>query len=94
MAASYDEGIVKFTELLDTPPTVTTTGPDVAFAGTGAEIDVADHDVGAASVPLNDTVLDPGVKPKFVPVIVTVAPGGACVAESVVMEAKLKMQPD
>ena len=35
---------------------------------------VIDHDVGVAATPLNVTALVPWVDPKFVPVIVTVAP--------------------
>jgi hypothetical protein len=57
--------------------TVTTTLPLVAPAGTGATIDVALQEVGAAAVPLNVTVLVPWVAPKFVPMIVTAAPTGA-----------------
>lgn len=50
---------VKLTALLDTPPTVTTTLPVVAPAGTGAVMLVALQLVGGAVVPLNFTVLDP-----------------------------------
>jgi hypothetical protein len=65
---------VKFTPLLATPPTVTTTFPVVAPAGTAATILVALQLVAAAAVPLNVTVLVPCVPPKFAPVIVTDAP--------------------
>jgi len=65
---------VKADALLAMPPTVTTTFPVVAPAGTGATIDVALQLVGVAVVPLNLTVLVPCVLPKFVPVIVTEAP--------------------
>ena len=57
--------------LLATPPTVTTTFPFVAPAGTVVTIEVAFQLVVVASVVLNLTV---PVVPKFVPVIVTVAP--------------------
>ena len=56
------------------PPTVTTTLPVVAPAGTGATMLVALQLVGVAAVPLNVTVLVPCVAPKFVPVIVTEVP--------------------
>jgi hypothetical protein len=56
---------------LATPPTVTTTGPVVAPAGTGTRMLAADHVVGVAAVPLNVTMLVPCVAPKLVPVIVT-----------------------
>src|SRR5262245_17682592 len=56
---------------LGTPPTVTTTLPVVAPAGTGTAMLVADQLVGVAVVPLNLTVLVPCVAPKFVPAIVT-----------------------
>jgi hypothetical protein len=57
--------------LLATPPTVTTTFPVVAPVGIVAVIDVAPQLViVVAAVPLNVTVLEPCVEPKFVPVIV------------------------
>jgi len=65
---------VKLTPLLATPPTVTTTFPVVAPAGTGATILVALQLVGVAVVPLNVTVFVPCVAPKFAPAIVTEAP--------------------
>jgi hypothetical protein len=65
---------VKLAPLLDTPPTVTTTFPLVAPAGTAAVTVVALQLVGTAAIPLNVTVLVPCVAPKFVPVIVTEAP--------------------
>src|SRR5947209_6209093 len=65
---------VKLTALLATPPTVTTTLPVVAPAGTGAIMLVALQLVGAAAVPLNVTVLVPCVAPKFAPAIVTDVP--------------------
>jgi hypothetical protein len=65
---------VKLTPLLATPPTVTTTLPVVAPAGTGATMLIALQLVGTAAIPLNFTVLVPCVAPKFAPVIVTVLP--------------------
>lgn len=50
---------VKVLPLLPSPKHVTTTLPVVAPDGTGAMILVALHDVGAAVVPLNVTVLEP-----------------------------------
>jgi hypothetical protein len=50
---------VNVTPLLACPLTVTTTGPDVALAGTGTTMLVALQLVGVAAVPLNVTVLDP-----------------------------------
>jgi hypothetical protein len=76
---------VKVTLLLTRPPTVTTTGPLVAPLGTGTVIFVALQAVGVATVPLNVTVLVPGVVPKFVPAIVTVVPTGPDVGFTVVM---------
>jgi hypothetical protein len=68
---------VKFTPLLGTPLTVTTTVPVVAPAGTAAVILLALQQVpqGTATVPLNVTKLAPWVNPKFVPMIVTERPG-------------------
>ena len=65
---------VKVTPLLAAPPTVTTTLPVVAPAGTGTAKLVAVQFVGVPAAPLNVTVLLPCVAPKFVPVIVTVVP--------------------
>jgi len=65
---------VKLTPLLATPPTVTTTFPVVAPAGTGATMLVAPQLVGVAVVPLNFTVFVPCAAPKFAPEIVTDAP--------------------
>src|SRR6266478_4234489 len=67
---------VKFTVLLATPPTLTTTPPEVAPVGTGTVMLVAPQFVGAAFVPLNLTVLVPWVAPKFAPRIVTEVPAG------------------
>src|SRR5258707_423687 len=65
---------VKFTPLLATTPTVTTTFPVVAPAGTVATMLAAPQLVVAAAIPLNVTVLDPCVAPKFAPAIVADAP--------------------
>src|SRR5215470_18562478 len=67
---------VKGRPLLGKPPTVTTTMPLVALPGTGTVRLVADQIVGAATMPLNVTVLVPCVAPKFVPAIVTTVPTG------------------
>src|SRR5579864_5673712 len=71
-----DEAVtVKFTPLLATPPTVTTTLPVVAPAGTLTPMLVALQLLAIpADIPLNVTVLVPCVEPKFVPVMVTVVP--------------------
>jgi hypothetical protein len=76
---------VKLTPLLATPPTVTTTFPVVAPAGTGATMLVALQLVGTAPTPLNATVLVPCVAPKFVPAIVTDAPTNPDVGFKLVM---------
>jgi hypothetical protein len=65
---------VKLTPLLAAPPTVTTTFPVVAPAGTAATMLVALQLVGVAAVPLNFTVLVPCVAPKFAPLMVTEVP--------------------
>jgi hypothetical protein len=65
---------VKLTPLLGTPPTVTTTLPVVAAAGTGTTMLAALQLLGVPAVPLNFTVLVPWVAPKLVPVIVTDVP--------------------
>ena len=67
---------VKVTPLLASPPTVTTTSPVVAFAGTVTVIEVSLQLVAVAEVPLKVTVLVPCAAPKLVPVISTVAPSG------------------
>ena len=70
--------------LLARPPTVTTTVPVVAPAGTGTTMLVADQLVGVAAVPLNVTVLVPCVAPKLVPAIVTAVPTGPLVGDRLV----------
>lgn len=54
---------VNATPLLATPPTVTTTVPEVAPTGTGTTMLVTLQLVGAAVVPLNVTALVPCVAP-------------------------------
>ncbi len=76
---------VNATPLLATPPTVTTTLPVVAPAGTCAMILVADHVVGAAVMPLKVTVLAPWLAPKLVPAIVTAVPTAALVGVRLAM---------
>lgn len=77
---------VKGAPALDTPFTVTTTGPVVAAAGTGTTIEIALQLVGVAAVPLKVTVLVLWVGPKFVPVMVTGVFTALEVGESVVMD--------
>jgi hypothetical protein len=76
---------VKFVPLLATPPTVTTTFPVVAPAGTVATTLVALQLVGTAAIPLNFTVLVPCVAPKFAPLMVTDAPTNPDVGFKLVM---------
>jgi hypothetical protein len=65
---------VKFTPLLATPFTVTTTFPVVAPVGTATVMLVALQFEGDPGVPLNVTVLVLWLAPKFVPVIVMEVP--------------------
>jgi hypothetical protein len=67
---------VKFTPLLATPLSVTTTLPEVAAVGTGTTMLVALQLNGVAVVPLNVTALVPCDAPKLAPVIVTELPVG------------------
>jgi hypothetical protein len=76
---------LKLTPLLAVLPTVTTTLPVVAPAGTGATMFVVLQLVGVAVVPLNLTVLVPCVEPKFLPVIVTDVPTVPDVGDRLVM---------
>jgi hypothetical protein len=78
-------GTVKLTPLLATPPTVTTTLPVVAPAGTGTVMLVALQLVGVPAVPLNVTVLVPCVAPKFAPLIVTDVPTAPVLGFKLVM---------
>ena len=84
---------VKLTPLLATPPTVTTTFPVVAPAGTDVAMLVALQLVVVAVVPLNVTV---PVDPKFVPVIVTAVPTAPEVGDRLVMlgaDVTVKLTP-
>jgi len=76
---------VKLTPLLAIPPTVTTTRPVEAPEGTGATMLVSLQLVGVAVVPLNVTVLEPWVLPKFDPLIVTEVPTGPAVGDRLVI---------
>ena len=68
---------VKPIPLLAAPPTVTTTFPVAAPAGTATVILVEVHTEAAlAATPLNFTTLLPCVDPKFVPLIDTAPPIG------------------
>lgn len=76
---------MKFTPLLATAFTATTTLPVVAPVGTGTTMLVGPQLLGVEVVPLNFTVLVPCVDPKFIPVIVTDAPTAPELIERVVM---------
>ena len=76
---------VKLTPLLFTPLAYTTTLPVVAPDGTGTTMLVALQLVGVAVVPLNFTVLEPWLDPKFDPAMVTDAPTAPVVGERLVM---------
>src|SRR5580658_9719554 len=87
---------VKLDPLLGTPPTVTTMFPVVAPLGTIVPILVALQLVTVDVVPLNFTVLEPWLDPKFVPVIVTAAPAPPDVGERLVMlgaDTTVKLDP-
>lgn len=77
--------MVNATPLLASPPTVTTTSPVVAPVGTGAVMLELLQVLGVEVVPLNVTVLDPWLEPKFVPVIVTEVPTAPEVGASVLI---------
>jgi hypothetical protein len=76
---------VNATPALAIPPTLTTTLPVPAPAGTVATMLVADQLVVAAVVPSKVMVLVPFVAPKLVPVTVTDAPTGPLVGDKAVM---------
>src|SRR2546430_15981779 len=65
---------VKLTPLLATPPTVTTTFPEVGRASCRERVQISVVAVSLKKKPLNVTVLVPCVAPKFAPAIVTDAP--------------------
>lgn len=81
-----DEVTLKFTPLLATPPTVTTTGPLVDPLGTGTTMLGSLQLVGVAATPLNVTVLLFCVGPKLVPVMVTEVPKPPDVGLTLVMD--------
>jgi hypothetical protein len=84
----------KFTPLLATPPTVTTTLPDGAPDGTGTVIELALQLMGVAAVPLKLTALVPWLEPKLVPEIVTVAPTAPVAGDKfVIFGATEKLNP-
>src|SRR4051812_14068931 len=70
---------VNGTPALASVPTVTTTWPVVAPAGTGTTMLVADQLVGVAAVPLKVTPLVPCVAPNALPAIVTALPAAPLV---------------
>jgi hypothetical protein len=85
---------VNATPLLATPPTVTTTLPVVAPAGTGTTMLLADQLVGVAAVPLNVTVLVPCVAPNVVPaIVIDVATGPLFGVRVVIFGATVKLTP-
>src|SRR5437660_7139804 len=85
-----DEVTVKFTPLLATPPTVTTTLPVVAPLGTDATMLVALQLVVLAVVPLKVTA---PVVPKLVPVMVTAVPTGPVVGFRLVIAGAVPPPP-
>jgi hypothetical protein len=76
---------VKFTPLLGTPETVTTTFPLVAPVGTGTTILVFAQLVAVPATPLNVIVLLPCVVPKLVPATVMDAPIAPALGEKFVI---------
>jgi hypothetical protein len=70
--------------LLASDVTVTTTLPVVAPLGTGTTMLDADQLVGVAVVPLNVTVLEPLLAPKFAPLIVTEVPAAPLAGDRLV----------
>jgi hypothetical protein len=76
---------VKVDALLASPPTVTTTLPLVAPAGTGTTMLVADQLLGVAVTPLKVIVLAPWVAPNEVPVMVIEVATGPLDGESAVI---------
>src|SRR5207247_966684 len=77
---------VKIPPLIDWAFSVRVRLPVVAPLRTGTTIEVVLQLVGVAATPLNVTVLDPWVAPKFAPVIVTDVPTGPEVGDRVVIE--------
>ena len=81
-----DPVTTKLTPLLDSPPTLTITFPEVAPLGTGTTMLVVLQLLGVALVPLNVTVLTPCVEPKPEPPIVTDVPTAPDVGFKLVIE--------
>jgi hypothetical protein len=75
----------KLNPLLATPPTVTTTLPVAAPAGTGTMIELVPQVVGVAAVPLKVTVLVPWLDPKLFPFMFTEVPPAPLVGDRLVM---------
>src|SRR5215467_5074918 len=67
-------GIAKAAGLLERPPTVTTTSPEAAPAGTGTVIADVVQLAGTAATPPKLTVLAPWTAPNPLPMMVTTAP--------------------
>jgi hypothetical protein len=78
-------GTVYVTALLVTPPTRTVIDPVDAPLGTGTVMLVVLQLDGPPGTPLNKTLLDPCVAPKFDPLIVTAVPAGPETGEILVM---------
>jgi hypothetical protein len=76
---------VNDTPLQSLPPTVATTFPVVAPAGTGATTEDALQLVGFALMPLKVTVLVPWLEPKLLPVILTGVPSAPEVGDKAVI---------
>lgn len=76
---------VKLTLLLATPLTVTTTGPVVAFTGTATVILPVFQLAAVAVTPLNVSVLEPWLEPKFEPVMITDVPTAPDFGEMLLM---------
>jgi hypothetical protein len=76
---------VNVTELLASPPTVTTTGPVVVPEGTVNVMAVLLHALVVTVTPLTWSVLEPWLVPKLVPFTVTVPPMGAAGGDKLVM---------
>jgi hypothetical protein len=88
------DATVKVTPLLAIPPTVTTTFPVVAPAGTSAATDVElQLLIDVAAVPLKLTVLVACVEPKLEPLIVTEVATGPEVGETLAIEGGALLRP-
>jgi hypothetical protein len=84
---------VKLTALLASPETVTTRLPAVAPCGTGTTILVALQLVGVPGVPLNLTVLEPWLAPKFTPEMVMAVPTAPELGAAVRLGPGVKLTP-